>query len=94
MLLFLLCFLFQLFRDTDDTHGWRPQGRFCFSLIFDRLGAVFCRIGRQDEDPLVRINESINIHWHMSVSGNIVLAWQPAESQAAGENGEAVWMFS
>ena len=37
---------------------------------------------------------SVNTYWRMSVSGNIVLVWQPAESRTGGENGEAVRMFS
>ena len=37
---------------------------------------------------------SVNTYWRMSVSGNIVLVWQPAESRTGGENGEAVRMCS
>ena len=53
--LFLLCFFFPLFRNAGDAHGGRPPGRFCFSLIFDRLGGTFCCIGGQGQDPLILI---------------------------------------
>lgn len=37
---------------------------------------------------------SVNTYWRMSVSGNIVLVWQSAESRTGGENREAVRIFS
>ena len=48
-----MCFFFPLFRDAGDAHGGRPLKRFCFSLIFDRLGGTFCCIGGQGHDPLI-----------------------------------------
>ena len=55
-------------------------------------GAYVKNVNRKSMAKIV--NFSVNDYWRMSVSGNIVLVWQPAESRTGGENGEAVRMFS
>ena len=44
-----IVFFFPLFRGAGDAHGGRSPGRFCFSLISDRVGGTFCGVGRQGQ---------------------------------------------